>query len=129
MKGQTKILIIGGPRCGKTTYSKKLSKEFGIPVQHFDDFISDLSWSDLSEKISEWLNEPGPWIKEGVQGVRGLRKWLRKNKNTIGFEIHVLNNPKVNHSPGQARMHKNHGTILKDVIGELNRRKKSFSII
>ena len=129
MKGQTKILIIGGPRCGKTTYAHKLSKDLGIPIQHFDDFMRDFEWSELSDKISEWLDEPGPWIKEGVQGVRGLRKWLRQNKNAVGFDVHLLNEPKVHHTKGQAAMHKAHNTILREVGIELKKRGKDFLTI
>ncbi len=121
-KGQTKILILGGPRTGKTTYAKKLAGELGIPVQHFDSYIRDHEWSELSERISDWLSEPGPWIREGVQGVRGLRKWLKKQKGSPGFEIHILESPKVPHSKGQAHMHKAHGTILKECLGELEQR-------
>jgi hypothetical protein len=118
-----KILVIGGPRCGKTTKALKLCRELHIPIDHFDKYISTYEWSELSEKISDWLDEPGPWIKEGVAGVRGLRKWLRKNKGLPDFEIHILNEPKVNLTPGQARMHKNHSTILQECLDEIEKRK------
>jgi len=119
-----KILIIGGPRGGKTTYARKLSRELGIPLDHFDNYIKQYEWSELSEKISDWLNDPGPWIKEGVAGVRGLRKWLRKNGGHPDFEVHVMNEPKIKLTPGQERMHKNHSRILHEVLTEMAKRKE-----
>lgn len=119
-----KILIIGGPRGGKTTHARDLSRRLGIPVQHFDSYISKYEWSEMSDEIAKWLDEPGPWIKEGVAGVRGLRKWLRKNKRTPDFEIVVMNEPKINLTTGQKRMHKNHGTILKECLDEIEARRK-----
>ncbi len=123
LKGQKKILIIGGPKGGKTTHARKLSQEHGIPIEHFDYHIGKYQWSELSDKISDWLSEPGPWIMEGVAGVRGLRKWLRKNKREPDFEIIVLNKPHIKLSPGQDRMHKNHTKILNEVMDEIDRRK------
>jgi len=117
------ILIIGGPKTGKTTYAKKLAQEHGMPLQHFDSHIHRMGWSELSDAIVGWLDEPGPWIKEGVQGVRGLRKWLRENHGKPPFEIHVLSSPKVVHTKGQAQMHKAHGTILRQVLRQLDIRK------
>lgn len=124
-----KILIIGGPRCGKTTYARKLSKSEGLPIVSFDDFMRDHDWSELSDRIADWLSEPGPWIKEGVQGVRGLRKWLRANPHPPDFEVHVLNDPKIPLSKGQATMHKAHATILKDVERQLKLRKYDVKYI
>ncbi len=124
LKGQRKILIIGGPRCGKTTLGRKLSRELGIPIDHFDNYINKYEWSEMSEKISDWLSEPGPWIKEGVAGTRGLRKWLRKNAREPDFEILILNSPHVKLTPGQDRMHKNHSKILQECLDELAKRKK-----
>lgn len=118
-----KILIIGGPKCGKTTHARKLSRELGIPLDHFDNYIGRYEWSEMSDKIAEWLDQPGPWIKEGVAGIRGLRKWLRKNARTPDFEIVILNDPHLKHTPGQMRMHKTHGTILKECMQEIENRK------
>lgn len=120
-----KILIIGGPRSGKTTLANKLRDSLHLPVVHFDSHIKDYEWSELSEKISEWLDDEGPWIKEGVSGVRGLRKWLRKNPEKLpDFEIHIMNEPKVEMTPGQARMHKAHSKILQECMDEIKSRKE-----
>lgn len=123
-KQGNKILILGGPRGGKTTHARYLSRRLGIPVQHFDDYIKKYDWSEMSDQIAQWLDDPGPWIKEGVAGVRGLRKWLHKNKRNPDFEIIVLNEPRIKLTPGQDRMHKNHSKILKECIDEIDKRKR-----
>jgi len=119
-----KILIIGGPKGGKTTRARQLSLTHGIPIQHFDSYISKYDWSEMSDQIAKWLDDPGPWIKEGVAGSRGLRKWLRKNKKIPDFEIIVLNEPKMKLTQGQDRMHKNHSKILKECMDEIEQRKR-----
>jgi len=119
-----RILILGGPRGGKTTHARDLSRRLGIPVQHFDNYISRHEWSELSDKIAEWLDESGPWIKEGVAGARGLRKWLRKNKRSPPFEIIVLNEPRINLTSGQKNMHKSHSRILEECLAEIESRKR-----
>lgn len=119
-----KILIIGGPKGGKTTRARQLSLTHGIPIQHFDAYISKYDWSEMSDQIAKWLDDPGPWIKEGVAGSRGLRKWLRKNKKIPDFEIIVLNEPKMKLTQGQDRMHKNHSKILKECMDEIEQRKR-----
>lgn len=75
-----RICITGGPRTGKTTLAADLS---AIPrivggaahlVRHTDDLIH-LGWSEASAAVLPWLDEPGPWIIEGVAVSRALRKW------------------------------------------------------
>ena len=45
-----KILIIGGPGCGKTTLSNKLSTALNIPVYHLDSFQFDSNWIPTEKK-------------------------------------------------------------------------------
>lgn len=94
-----RILITGGPRTGKTTLAERLVGDssvadwgtppahFGGPtrsqqfVRHTDDLIAQCqhlgkdAWSEASRIASTWLDEPGPWIIEGVAVSRALRKW------------------------------------------------------
>lgn len=66
-----RIVITGGPRTGKTTFAGELAVDI---VRHTDDLIH-LGWSEASQAASLWLDEPGPWIIEGVAVSRALRKW------------------------------------------------------
>lgn len=77
----TRIVILGGPKTGKTTLAGIIDcpngepSGFVVPVRHTDDLIH-LGWSEASQHVAdEWLTQPGPWIIEGVAAVRGLRKW------------------------------------------------------
>lgn len=81
----TRIVILGGPRTGKTTLAERIAAEVEQrharagtshgPVRHTDDLIH-LGWSEASQHVAdEWLTQPGPWIIEGVAVTRALRKW------------------------------------------------------
>lgn len=119
-----RLLIIGCPRTEKTTLADRLGKQLSIPVQHFDDTISQYGWSEHSEAIADWLDEPGPWIKEGVAGIRGLRKWLAKHPGEVPtFSIRVENEPKVTQNAGQLKMQKASDTMLNEVLVEISRRR------
>ena len=72
-----RILVAGGPRVGKTWVADRIGAELGIPVRHTDDLIGTHGWSEASEEVARWMDEPGPWVIEGVAVVRALRKWLR----------------------------------------------------
>lgn len=72
-----RILVAGGPRVGKTWVADRIGAELGIPVRHTDDLIGTHGWSEASEEVARWMDEPGPWVIEGVAVVRAVRKWLR----------------------------------------------------
>lgn len=119
-----KILIIGGPRTGKTTLASELGESDGLPVHHLDD-LSDREWSTQSDIIADELSHDGPWIKEGVAGVRGLRKWLERNPDKVpDFEVVHLSEPKAEQSAGQAAMHKGHQKIYSEVEREISYRRE-----
>jgi adenylate kinase family enzyme len=119
-----KILIIGGPRTGKSTLASERSEAEGLPIHHLDD-LSDRGWSEQSDQIAEELSHDGPWIKEGVSGVRGLRKWLQRNPGKVpDFEIIHLTEPRAEQSVGQAAMQKGHNKIWGEVEREIGYRKR-----
>lgn len=121
---KTRILILGGPKAGKTTTSKSLGVKMGIKVQHLDELNEDHEWSEQSDAIAEGLDEEGPWIKEGVAGVRGLRKWLKNNPGKLPpFQIKVMKKPLQELKTGQKIMHKQHETILRECLKEIEKRK------
>lgn len=82
----TRIAICGGPKTGKTTLAARLHEEqmrqWGRPIvdiegpllRHTDDYIK-LGWSEASQAACRYLDDPGPWIIEGVAVSRALRKW------------------------------------------------------
>lgn len=85
---KSRIIIVGGPKSGKTETSNALSKiiyertipGFTIPLRHTDDLIGKgLSWSEESLHVSTWFDDPGPWIIEGIVTVRALKKWLARS--------------------------------------------------
>lgn len=121
----TRILIIGGPRCGKTTYARDLSMRTGVDTEHYDWLIDRYDWSEISDMIAEGLSDKGDWIREGVAAVRGLRKWLKRNDGIPPFKIVVLNTPRIPMTPEQRRMHTGTTTIIDEVMAEVDRRRNS----
>lgn len=67
------VAIVGGPGSGKTTLSKKLSKQLkDTNIVHTDDFMH-YGWEEQPQRIEEAASQ-GNTIVEGVQAVRWLRK-------------------------------------------------------
>ena len=110
-----RILIIGGPRTGKTTLARQLS----TAARSTDDLIH-LGWSEASEAASHWFDDAGPWVIEGVAVVRALRKWFLRNpivdstrttQRKACDRIISLRTPHVSLTPGQLSMADGHETI------------------
>jgi hypothetical protein len=126
----TRIVILGGPRTGKTTLSGVLIGPepefavFGIPVRHSDDLIAELAhlgkdaWSEGSRRVTEWLDEPGPWIIEGVALARALRKWREAHPGEPPPVDRVirLTTPHVELSKGQAAMAKGEDHVWREDV-------------
>lgn len=115
-----RIVILGGPHTGKTILSKRLKTECGISnVRHSDD-IKHLGWSESSAAASEWLNEQGEWVAEGVQMARALRKWLAANPDTpLDIDIITLSKPFDALLKGQESMAKGVFTVFSEIRSEL----------
>jgi hypothetical protein len=94
----TRIVIVGGPKAGKTTFSAR----FPLPVIHTDEFRSLGSFSAQSAAVAALFNAPGPWLIEGVTTVRALRKWLRSHPEGKPCDlVYALWTPFEPLSPGQ----------------------------
>jgi hypothetical protein len=127
-----RIVIIGGPRVGKTTLSNKLIDGFGIPTLHTSQELERLfpanqsngdNWSKSSEHASKWFDDPGDWICEGVQMARALRKWLKANPDKpLDADIVLLRQPMVPQRDGQKAMMKGVETVFQEIQGELTKR-------
>ncbi len=123
LAGYSRVLIAGGPRTGKTTLAEALAAVTGAPVRSTDDLISSHDWSGASLAVSEWMDEPGPMIIEGVATLRALRKWLARNFNGHpGFALALLDRPMVSLSKGQETMTKGVWTVWADIEDECDRR-------
>ncbi len=118
----TRILIAGVPRAGKTYLAERLARERGLTVQHTDDLIS-MGWSESSEAVSVWMEEPGPFVLEGVSIPRALRKWLLAHETGIPADVMFWGaTPREPLSKGQAAMGKGCETVWAQVRDELVRR-------
>ena len=116
-----RLLIAGGPRCGKTTLADTLAS--GRVVRHTDDLIATHEWSAASEEAARWLDDAGPWVIEGVTVVRAIRKWLAAHEDGKPADVVVwLNQPFAELTKGQASMLKSCETIWAEVWPELARR-------
>jgi adenylate kinase family enzyme len=73
-----RIVITGVPQGGKSRLAALLSQLLDAKAISTD-LVKDLDWSEASQKVSEWFEEPGPWIIEGVAVPRALRKWQARN--------------------------------------------------
>lgn len=70
-----RVCIGGGPGTGKTFLANHV-EAVGLEVKHTDILIATHAWGDDSAEVVKWMNEPGPWIIEGIAVVRALRKHL-----------------------------------------------------
>lgn len=121
-----RILVAGRPRCGKTLAALSLSRQHKAPLRSTDDLIKGSEWSEASEKASLWLDEPGPWVIEGVAVVRALRKWLARHPppgDGLPFdEMHWYRKLKCASTKGQNVLGKACETVWREIRPEVVRR-------
>ncbi len=113
--------MAGGPRRGKSHLSKSLLRS-GQKLHDGEELV-DLGWSEGSQRASEWLDEPGPWICENVAMARALRKWLARNP--IGKPADLIINltlPVADRVPGQETMAAGCETVMRQILPELRKR-------
>lgn len=118
-----RVVIIGGPKTGKTTVANKLGARHKIPVKHCDSLIGLRDWSGASSEIAQWFAAPGPWIIEGVAAVRGLRKWLEDNPAGKPADVLlVMQKAKLPRTDKQESMAKGADTIWREIAAEVRAR-------
>lgn len=115
-----RVVIVGGPRCGKTTLAGTLAVR---PVRHTDDLVPTHEWSAASEVVATWLDKPGPWVVEGVATVRALRKWLEAHSTGTPCDVvHLRFDPFVPLTTRQQGMLEACRTVWLQVASTLVRR-------
>ena len=113
------IVIVGGPRTGKTTMSEQIPG-----YRRSTDETMGMEWSKGSDEVSRWFDVAGQWVIEGVATARALRKWLAKNKSNVKpcDRVIVLEHAHVGLKPGQDSMGKGVMTVWREIEPELRRR-------
>lgn len=107
-----RIAIIGWPKSGKTTFAASLSNQ-----ARSTDSVIGLGWSEASLEVSNWLDEPGPWVIEGVALPRALRKWQQRNPDEPPpidrmIYLHTQHQQLID---GQTRMGKGMDTVFAEI--------------
>jgi len=116
-----RLLISGGPRRGKSHLARRIAAD-GRRYHHGEE-LKDLEWSVGSQRASEWLDEPGPWVCENVAMARALRKWLRRNPTGKPADlIVVLRLPVDDRVKGQDTMAAGVETVWREIEPELRAR-------
>jgi hypothetical protein len=114
----TRVVIAGWPKSGKSYAAAELGKSMGVEPKSTDSLIYTLSWTEVSSRVADWFDEPGPWIIEGVAVMRALRKWhLRHEDEAPPFDqLFILPAPKISDlTPGQISMGKGIDTVFNQI--------------
>lgn len=122
-----RIVIVGGPRCGKSWLARSLRKQgyptfCGDPIDKVKDVEAGVTYlaegMDMGSEssryiVDNWLPMPGPWVLEGHIMARVLRKWMDDDIHRAAAEfpcdrIIVLpeHHPEAEVTAKQAAMHK-----------------------
>lgn len=125
-----RIVIVGGPRRGKSTLARSYREE-GIPTYCGDPaslvkdpefgvtYLPDgLEWSECSAYVAErWLTQPGPWCCEGVVMARALRKFLANGGDASGIDVVVIEaaHPDAEVTAGQEQFTKSVMTVWSEI--------------
>lgn len=120
-----RIVITGWPGTGKTTTcAPEQAALAGVPadaVRHTDDLIGVMDWSDASAEVARWLDEPGPWVIEGVACARAIRKWFESHpgERLPIDRLVICRQPLKELSGRQAGMGRGVDTVLAEILPDL----------
>lgn len=113
-----KIAITGAPGAGKTTLSEKLGESRWRMVRHCDE-LKTLPWSEQSEKIAGWFDDPASFIVEGTTVPRALRKWLADHPAGKPCDVVYWLEPRSELTGGKLSMAKGAETVFREILPEL----------
>jgi hypothetical protein len=118
-----RIVVVGGPNTGKSTLAHALGQGLPEPthqVRSTDELVGVLEWSEVSAEVARWLDEPGPWVIEGVATARALRKWLAAHPGErLDLTVVLLSKAFGETSKGQAAMGKGVATVWNEIVIEV----------
>lgn len=127
MKQNERVIIVGGPRRGKSTLAREIAGPYpsaiycGDPLSKVKEPQNGVAYLPEGIPISgddgaaqwvadNWFTLPGPWVCEGWVMARALRRWATGIGRTARYpadRIIVLDQPAwVEASKGQEAMHK-----------------------
>lgn len=89
-----KIVVIGSPGAGKTTFAQKLGEILDIPVFHLDRYFWQTGWVEysLSERLDiqqQLMSNIDQWIMEGTY-MGSSTKRLAAADTIIFLDVHPL---------------------------------------
>jgi len=125
-----RIVVLGGPRTGKSTYATKLAKELGIHLASTgkrteqpeglvstDNYLDKGTYEDLPDRVIADLRGRESFVLEGTQAARVLRRWLRTAPEEVKLDkvLGFLGRPWVARTPKQEATAKGVRTTLRDL--------------
>ena len=125
-----RIVVIGGPRTGKTTYATKLARELGVHLASTgkrteserglvstDNYIGSGSYAELPDRVIADLRKRDSFVLEGTQAARVLRRWLREAPEEAKLDkVLVFGKPWVARNPRQEATAKGVKTVMRDLL-------------
>lgn len=117
------VIIVGGPGTGKSSFAHRLVGPHHHRVRSTDELVGVLEWSEASEAVAGWFDEPGEWIIEGVATVRALRKWLRANPDRpLKALVVLMAKPLVEQTKQQSALGKGVATVWSEIAVDVLKR-------
>lgn len=125
-----RIVVLGAPRTGKTTYATKLAREHGAHLastgkrtEHpeglvsTDNYLDKGSYADLPDRVIADLRKMDSWVLEGTQAARVIRRWYRTapDEPKLDKALAFLGKPWVKRNPRQEATAKGVWTVLRDL--------------
>ncbi len=87
-----RIAICGGPRTGKTTLGERLAEKYAAPLISTDEYMH-VPWERVPDDILPELIPSAPWILEGVQAARVIRRAIRERQELGLTAVYFLQTP------------------------------------